>query len=338
MVDLQELLRSSVPADADIDGAGVVEQGFARRRRTRLVTAVSLVGSLFLAGAIVLTTGSSSNDAVTFAGEGNEGSAEAELPEEEGAPLPEQSADPTTVPSEVPTDPGGVSGAVEADDERTMSTAVPHQEGPVQPVAEDASFVRYTDDAGDVETSIWALPGTTRPSEPNLDLRAVGVQGEASVLRIVVEVEDLDEQGPRGANGAQYKTSFRLTDDAGGVDLAVHLDLYNSTQGVRFMTSDGPVGCPECDAVLEYEANLLVIVVPLDQLDGALSRVRGEPMRGDVTLDGFTTTSTWVHTEQRADGTDCDDPTDRTGCRPGPFAAADADSARGAHSLVLRPL
>lgn len=332
MPELKELLQVGAGEQPSVDGRAIIQRGETRRWQVRVLkTAVVVVVAAALGGSIMLTGASDdSRTGVTIADAPSE-PPPTETPIVGEVPVAEVPDD------EDPSDEPGHSAEPEGSRERTDSTIVPHHEGDQQPVSDESTTVRFTDPEGDAEGSMWAVPGTTRSSEPNLDITQVEITAhEDSTLTFSTTLVDLDAEGPRGANGGEYLISFRYSDDHGATTLQVDVDRYNNTEGVRLITMDGPVECADCRLDIDLVTDLVTAFVPLTAIDLALEHVRGASITGHVVLDHFEAITSWAHTTHSADGSGCDDPAARTGCS-GFIAGDPADKAKGSTSLKIEP-
>ena len=233
-----------------------------------------------------------------------------------------------------------VPGPIEHPSERDTSASVENgrptgergMETPRPPAEHRAAFTDPVRDTAPLDP--WAIPGTTRNPEPMLDITGGSLTASTDTLVVEIELADLDQPAPPGADGAAYAFGFNLRDDGREIGIGVDMQRYNGHQAVRLLVGETVEACRGC--TLEFDAGRDVVAarIPATALDAALRARTDRGLEGNPTFSSLRITTQWVHTQNNGEG--CADPDRGVGCPPGPYAAAEADTATTTDQLEAR--
>lgn len=329
MSDLHDLLHAEAPdPSSPLDADAIRARARARTRNARLARiGVPLVLVVAL-GVGVMAIGDDGAPTVSV-----------DQADDPTQPDPGGSAPPTTTPS-LPTNEDGSDTSptvgVEGPATSAPEPAEPEDTEDVEPSpTQDANTAaRLTDPAGDTaEHDPWAVPGTTRHPEPTLDLVGGSIHLDGEILEFRIDLDDLDDDGPRGADGGAYRFSFRYEDPTTSVNLELDMQRYNGHQFVRFHGDPGAQPCDECTVRFDAERDAVIAHVPRAALATVVEDTTGQPTMAGGRLTHLRLGTQWVHTSN--DLSRCEDQDRYVDCPPGPYAAASADDAEGTEELAL---
>lgn len=325
MTELHDLLQRAAPEPRrPVDIADLDRRAARQRTRTRALAGVSAVLVVAAVLTIGLTqTGSERDGRVDTAGNGEPTPPQVSDDHDEDSAAAPDTDDPAPSPKASATEPTITSSA----DTPKASEVGPSGQRP-------SEVVTLTDAERDTEASPFAVSLTSRQPEPALDIVAAQLRSDpaSGTLTTHMELADLSDTAPPGADGARYEWRTTLVSPTRTIDLVIEVQRYNDDQYVRFVTYAGPdigeiLPCgPSCDIYFDALNDTVSVAIPgpaVEQLLRAVSIGQTET----VTLTGLSAQTVWIHTTR--DANSCAERDTRTDCS-GPYANAPADNAQAA--------
>lgn len=303
-IDVHDLLEDAAPRSAGhLDVEQIAARGRSLQRRRALARTLSAVAIVVVvAVAIGRTTGEDASrvDIIGPAGPGSpSGVTTSTVLDLHEGPTPGSDPSPTS------TAPEGVSPPV--------------SEG--EPRHSEATF---TDPAGDTETTdAWAIPGQTRSPEPELDIVNGSVTRLTDAVRLQVQVANLTDAMPPGADGGAYTFSFTIEAGDQRIAGAAAMQRYNGYEEIQMALGvESYSACAKCSVTFDPSSDTITGLVPFTAIDEQL-RAGGHPgLQAGDRLSGPIVDTQWVHTRNQDQTTD------------GPYAAAEADRATGPGKFI----
>jgi len=346
MSDLRQLLRDAAQPAGDLDLTAVRARSDVRSRRQRATRAAGVAFAvLIVGGGALLSVGDGSDgttvtadrpddQTVTDAQDDGNDPVDDGLPGEDGTGPAVGPLTPSTIttsplePTPQP-EPGSEGDEVPGgnDSDGAVAPATTTTAAPLPPAERS---LRFDDPAGDTSRDP-RVPTTTRHPEPQLDLVGASLAVKEDVLVTEIDVVDLEDEAPQGANGTLFRFLFTYETGEQRHQIIVDVQRFNGSQFIRFDGDFGSRVCDGCTATFDAAADTVRGVVPLSALEDLVEQFGGGSAGPGVRLSEPAAQSGWVNSPTSA--RDCEDPSSGSVCSS---SSAVADNAEGTGSITLR--